>query len=345
MHFNFVLGRLFLLVVLLCAMPVQAEEVLRVLAWPGYADADLVHAFEQRYRVRVEVTTINLDDEMWERLSIGQGRDFDVFAVNTAELQRYIDSGISIPVNPANIPNTARQLPRFRDIAAIAGIMRLNKVYAIPYTYSEMGLIYDRKAFAVPPDSFTVLWDKRYKGRVLAYQSSEHNFSLAAMALGLKNPFQIPANEFRRVSHALVELRRNVLTFYSSPEEATALFMHNHIALLFGNYGTQQVNLLKKAGADIAYVIPKEGALAWLDCWSVTRGAKNPGLSEAWINYTLEAAVSHALTVRQGLSNTLEETPELRKTDKIIWLQRVEDTGRRAALWDRIIAGDLPGKF
>lgn len=347
MFHNIAFLRTFLAMILLAlfSAPALAEEALRVLAWPGYADPDLVQAFEQRYKVKVEVTLISSDDTMWERLSSGQGENFDVFAVNTAELQRYIDKGISTPLIPANIPNTAKQLPRFLDLAAIPGITRNGEVYAIPYTYSEMGLIYDRKAFKTPPDSFAALWDKRYKGRVLAYQASEHNFSLSAMVLGLKNPFRIPPADFKRISRHLVELRRNVLSFYSSPEEATELFMNNHIALLFANYGTQQVTMLKKAGADIGYVIPKEGALAWLDCWAITRGAKNRKLAEAWINYTLEAPVSHALVERQGLSNTLEAPATVHDTDNILWLQRVEDVARRAALWDKIISGSTPEKF
>lgn len=339
--------RFFPLLLVLAFPPTAAlaEETLRVLAWPGYADPDLVEAFEQRHKVKVEVTLISSDDAMWERLSTRQGGDFDVFAVNTAELQRYIDADISIPITPADIPNTAKQLPRFRELSAIPGITRSGAVYAIPYTYSEMGLIYDRKTFSTPPDSFAAMWDKRYKGRVLAYQASAHNFSLAAMVLGLNNPFYIAGNDFRRVSRHLVELRRNVLTFYSQPEEATSLFMQNHIALLFANYGSQQVRMLQKAGADIGYVIPKEGALAWLDCWALTRGVKNRKLAEAWINYTLEAPVSHALTERQGLSNTLEDPPAVHKADKIIWLQQVEDAPRRASLWDKIISGDVPERF
>lgn len=173
------------------------------------------------------------------------------------------------------------------------------------------------------------------------YDASEHNFSLAALSLGLENPFQIADSDFHRISQYLVALRRNVLTYYEKPEDATALFMQNNIALLFANYGSQQVTLLKKAGANIGYVIPREGALAWLDCWSITRFAENKTLAEAWINYTLEPQVSRALTLRQGLANTLEDPSTLDKTDKIIWLQQVEDISRRKLLWDKIISGEV----
>jgi putative spermidine/putrescine transport system substrate-binding protein len=324
--------------------PALAEETLRVLAWPGYADPDLVQVFEQRYKVKVEVTIVGSDDEMWELLSGGQGAKFDVFAVNTAELQRYIDRGISIPLNPADIPNTARQLARFHNLSEIPGITRDGKVYAIPYTYSEMGLIYDRKAFKTPPDSFSVMWDKRYKGRVLMYQGSTHNFSLTALVSGLRNPFHIGAGDFKRLSRRLVELRRNVLTFYSQPEEATQLYIGNRAVLLFANYGAQQVKMLQEAGADVGYLIPKEGALAWLDCWSLSKGVRNRKLAEVWINFTLEENISHALTERQGLSNTLEESL-LAQDAKLIWLQQVEDSAKRAQLWEKIFSGDRPEKF
>lgn len=327
------------------SLEAYSQETLSVLAWPGYADPDFVKIFEQRHQVKVNVTVIDSDDTMWNRLNASKGDKFDVFAVNTAQLQRYIDKGISVPLTLSNIPNTKKQLPRFRNLASISGHIRNGQAYAIPYTYSEMGLIYDRNEFTQPPDSFSVMWDKRYKGRVLMYEGSEHNFSFAALSLGLKNPFQIPDSEFDQVVHRIIALRRNVLTYYKGPEDATALFKENHIALLFANYGSQQVKLLKEAGANIGYVIPKEGALAWLDCWSVTRDAKNKTLAEEWINFVLEQEVSHALSERQGLANTLEEPEGLTESDKIIWLERVENTDKRKLLWDKIISGEVPEEF
>lgn len=324
--------------------PGQAVETLRVLTWPGYADPDLVKAFEKKYDVRVEVSFVSSDDVLRQKIQANHGGDFDVFAANTAELQYYMAQQLVLPLQLANIPNTAQQLPRFREVTRIPGITRLGEVYAVPYTYSEMGLIYDRQQFKVPPTSLSVLWDPAYQGRVLAFDVSGHNFSLAAMALGLA-PFQIPDNRYKSVIDQLIALRRNVLTFYTQPEESVELFRRHKVAVLFANYGQQQLKLLRDAGADVAYVIPTEGALAWLDCWAVTRGVKNKALAERWINYMLDKTVSHELTRRQGLSNTIEASLTARENDKIIWLEPVEDDKRRAVLWARIISGDRPGRF
>jgi len=340
----------YLLAVLLLALgsasPLAcARETLRVLAWPGYADRDLVKQFEDRYDATVEVTFVSSDEILWEKVKSGQGGDFDVFAVNTAELTRYIDQGLSIPLDLSHIPNTRHQLPRFSNLQSIPGITREGRVYAIPYTYSAMGLIYDRKQVKKPPTSMAAMWDPRLKGRVLAYDGSSQNFSMVALSLGIKTPFQLKEKDFRRVAKRLVALRANVLTFYTLPEESIALFRDNSIALMFANYGTQQVDQLRKAGADIGYVIPQEGALAWLDCWTITRGVRNKRLAEDWINYTLEKPFSDALTQRQGLANTIEPSPSADKSDKIIWLEPVEDFKMRAELWTRILSGDRAAKF
>ncbi len=319
----------------------QAAPVLRVLAWPGYADADIVKRFEEQHKVKVQVSIVSSDESLWERVNARGGADVDVFAVNTAELKRYVDAGLVVPLNLANVPNAAHQLPRFRNLAAIPNLTREGRVYALPYTYSEMGLIYDRKQVASPPPSISALWDPQYKGRVLAFDTASHNFSIAAMALGKPNPFQIDEASYPEVVRHLVALRRNVLTFYSLPEEAVELFRTQRVALVFANYGTQQVQQLRKAGFDIGYTIPQEGALAWLDCWTVTRGAHDKALAEAWINHMLERSASTALTERQGLANTIVASSEP-PNSRIIWLEPVENAERRTALWGRIVSGARP---
>jgi putative spermidine/putrescine transport system substrate-binding protein len=344
--------QLLTLLVVLLALPAHGAhaatdapvKTLRVLAWPGYADADVVKIFERKQEVRVDLTVVASDAIMWEKISANQGGDFDVFAVNTAELQRYIKRGLVQPVDTRAIPNTRRQLPRFSNPGAIAGLTHDGKTYGIPFTYAEMGLIYDRGQFAEPPDSIAALWDPRLRGRVLAYSGASHNFSLAALALGNASPFRIGASDWPKAVDRLIALRRNVLGFYTEPEEATRLFLGHHAALLFANYGSQQVRMLKAAGADIGYAIPKEGALAWLDCWTITRGAKDVRLAHAWIDFMLGNEVSGMLVSRQGLANTISESPGHDASDRLFWLEPTEDEARREKMWARILSGDRAGK-
>lgn len=323
-----------------CAAFARERPTLRVLSWPGYADADVVRSFEKRHEVRVEVTLVASDTVLWEKMSANGGADFDVFAVNTAELQRYIDQNLAQAVDPAAIPNTRGQLPRFRKLDDIRGLTRQGKVFGIPYTYAEMGLIYDRTQLDSPPDSITVLWDPRFRGRILAYNGASHNFSLAALSLGSQLPFTIAEPDWPKTVERLIDLRRNVLAFYTQPDEAAELFRTRRAALLFANYGMQQVQLLRSQGADIGYIVPREGALAWLDCWAISSGARDRALAHAWIDHLLEPEVSKLLVTRQGLSNTVSDSGTSRAEDRLIWLEPVEDVARREKLWGRVVSGD-----
>ncbi|WP_310386142.1 ABC transporter substrate-binding protein [Roseateles sp.] len=317
---------------------------LRILAWPGYAEPEIIKSFEQRTGAQIDLTLIDSDLDLWQKMNAKQGLNFDVFAVNTAELQRYVQQGLVANLETGLIPNLTRQLPRFRKPGAIPGIVAGKELVGVPFAYAEMGLIYDRKRLPQPPESIAALWDKQLSGRVIAYNGGTHNFSLAAQALGLPAPFKLAEHAWLPAVEKLIALRRNAGGFYTQPEESVALFKSRQAALMFANFGRQQLLLLKAAGVDAAYLIPKDGALAWLDCWVIARATQNSGLAHAWINHLLDEPASRLLTSRQGLGSTTQESADYRADDKLIWLQPVESEERRNRLWHRIVSGDRLAK-
>ena len=315
------------------------QPVLRVLAWPGYADLDWIQAFEQRHGARVEFTIIGSDDMLRANLSRPADGGVDVVAANTVELAALLAQGRLLALDPGQLPLRAGQLPRFRQ--PIAGTAQDGQLYAVPFTYSEMGLIYDRRQLEAPP-SLGTLWDRRWQGRVLFFDGSAHAFSLAAQARGWA-PFALQPAQFPALARDLVQLRRNLLALYRLPEEPVELWARHAVALMHANYGQQQLKMLRDAGHDVGYVVPREGALAWLDAWAVLRTTQQPQLAQQWINHMLDPAVGAEFSRRQGLANTLQEPSDLDAASlhgPIVWLEPVEDEDQRQRWWRRIVAGD-----
>ncbi|MBB5202753.1 putative spermidine/putrescine transport system substrate-binding protein [Inhella inkyongensis] len=319
-----------------------AGKALRVLAWPGYAEPEVVQAFERAHGVRVELTVIDSDEALWQRLR-RQG-DFDVLAINTAELQRAVNEGLVQALDETRLKALPPQLPRFRDASALPGLTRRLsgrlQIYGVPFTYAEMGLIFDRRQISQPPESIAELWNPRWRGKVLGFDTGGHNFSLAAQSLGLPSPFRLSDADWPRAVERLIALRRNVLSFYSQPDEATQLFRRHGCALMFANYGSQQLTKLKLAGADVGYALPREGALAWLDCWALTKACRDPALAHQWIAHLLGPQASRLLVERQGLANTVSAQGSPAGSSRLIWLEPVEDAARRERLWARVRSGD-----
>lgn len=316
----------------------RAAEELRILAWQGYADDDWVAEFEKETGAEVSVVFAQTDDEIWSKIKGSEGEDFDLFAVNTSELQRYIDAGLAVPHDLAKIPNQQQTLPQFRDLAQVRGVERDGKVYGIPFAFDSIGLIYDTTKVDPPPTSMNVLWDPKYQGRILLYDASAHNFSFAALAEGIENPFDLTDAQLAEIKGKLIELQKNALSYYQSSDEALQIYNSNDVALIFANFGQQQLKLMKDSGAPIAYVVPKEGALAWLDTWALSKGAKNPELAEKWVDFVLQKKISDALTQRNGFGNTVTPLATANPDDKLVYLLPVENFQKRSDLWNEVKA-------
>jgi putative spermidine/putrescine transport system substrate-binding protein len=323
---------------ILRATSALAAKQLRVMAWDGYADEDWVKEFQEQTGSTANVVFIGTDDEIWAKIKGSEGKDFDVFAVNTAQLQRYIDGGLATPLDLAKIPNQKGVLPRFQDLTKVKGVMRDGKLYSIPFCFDSIGIIYDKGKVNPAPDSFATFWDPKYKGKILAYDNGEHNFSFTALTLGIEDPFHLSPDQMAKIKDKLIALKGNVLSFYTTPDEALQLFKSNDIDLIWANYGQQQVKAMKDAGANIGYVNPKEGALAWLDTWAMTSGVQDKDLASAWINFLLQKKIGEQLSQRTGFGNTVVESGSAGANDKLVWLETVEDATKRSDLWNEIKA-------
>ena len=218
------------------------------------------------------------------------------------------------------------------------GVERDGKVYGIPFAFDSIGLIYDTTKVDPPPDSMNVLWDPKYKGKILLYDASAHNFSFAALAEGIENPFNLSDAQLEEIKGKLIELQKNALSYYQSADEALQIYNSNDVALIFANFGQQQLKLMKDRGAPIAYVVPKEGALAWLDTWALSKGAKNPELAEKWVDFVLQKKISDALTKRNGFGNTVTPLASANPGDKLVYLLPVENFQKRSDLWNEVKA-------
>ena len=315
-----------------------SAETLRVLAWEGYADPDWVKDFTKETGIDVDVVFVGSDDEIWAKIKGSEGKDFDVMAVNTAQLQRYIDADLVKPWDLSKIPNQKDVLPRFRDLSKISGVTRDGKAYGIPFCFDSIGLIYDTDKVKPAPTSMSVLWDPQYAGKVLAYDNGEHNFSFTALTLGIDTPFKLSTDQFATVKAKLLELKPNVLSFYTTADEALQIYQNNDVALIWANYGQQQLKAMQKAGAHVAYIAPTEGSLSWLDNWAMTSGVKDPDAAAKWVNFLLDKKIGAQLSERTGFGNTAAASTNANDSDKLVWLESVEDPLKRSDLWNEIKA-------
>ena len=69
--------------------------------------------------------------------------------------------------------------------------------------------------------------------------------------------------------------------------------------------GELQIADLEKAGYHAKYMIPKEGAMGWVDTWAMSKGVKNKDLAHAWVNFFLSKEISESMTAKHRYGNTV----------------------------------------
>ena len=159
-----------------------------------------------------------------------------------------------------------------------------------------------------------------------------------ALTMGVQDPFHLSAEQLAAAKKKLIDLKKNVLSFYTTADEALQIYQNNDVALIWANYGQQQMKAMTDAGAHVAYINPKEGALAWLDTWALTSGVKDKELAEQWVNFVLQKKIGEQLSQRTGFGNTVAPFPSAGENDTMVWLEFVEDPTKRADLWNEIKA-------
>ena len=313
-------------------------DTLRLLTWEGYADAAWVKPFEEKTGAKCNIVYVGSADEMFAKMQGSKGADFDVLTFDTSIFKRYIDANLLQPIATGKIANAANLAAAFK---AVAPIMRGDKHYGMPFAWGSLPLVYDKAAFPAPPDSWQLLWDPKYAQQVISQDDANNCVTLAAIALGIKDPFNLTDPQFQQIKTKLIEMKKNLLTYYAGFDDGVSIFAQSKIKLMY-SMGEPQVPKLKEKGIDAAFTIPKEGAIGWLDCWTLSAGAKDLDLAHAWINACLDKSVGAYLSDKEKYGNTTNDEANTRNGvtygDKLIWLQTPESLEKRTAIWNEVKA-------
>ncbi len=314
------------------------SRTLRILCWEGYAEPEWLDAFKEKYDAEVSITYAGSVDEMFAKMQGSQGADFDLISVDTSGFERYIAAGLFLPLDMSKIPNAANLSPAFKNVPAV---MRDGKQYGVPFAWGSLPLIYDKAQFDIAPTSWEVMWDPANAGQLIALDDANNSVTLAAMVLGIEDPFNLTDAQFEQVKEKLIEQKRLLLTYYAGFDEGVNVFLNSGIKAM-SSMGEPQVASLREKGVDAEMTIPSEGAIGWLDCWEISSGTKDVDLALAWIDACLSNEVGRILSDDKNYGNVVNEEANLRAgfdyADKLTFLEAPENFEKRVEIWNEVKA-------
>jgi putrescine transport system substrate-binding protein len=287
------------------AKPAETPKVLHIYNWSDYVAEDTIQNFEQRTGIKV-VYDVYSENEVLEAKLMAGGSGYDlVFPSLRPFAERHVSAGLYAPIDRARLPNYVNLDP---DLLAGMTDADPDNRHLVPYMWGTTGIginvakVREALGADVPLDSWSLLFDPANAEKladcgISVLDDEQEAFSSALIWKG-RDPNRTDGDEIEVVREVFAAIRPHIRSFNNSQyinDLATG-----EVCLAVGYSGDvgQAAARAEEAGTgiELQYIIPKEGAVRWIDVMAIPTDAPHADSAYAFIDYLLEPQVIAAIT-------------------------------------------------
>ncbi len=255
-----------------------SKVTLNVLNWGDYIDPALLRQFEDETGISVKYTTMTSNEEMLVKLA-SPDNIYDVCFPSDYIIEKLIADDLLYKIDQANIPNLKNIDSRFLDLSFDPG-----NQYSVPYMWGTVGILYNTTMVTDPVDSWNILWDEKYAGEILMYDSMRDTIGITLKKLGYdintRNEEDILAAQ-----EALIAQKPLVRAYLTDDIKMELI---NGNAAMGVVYSGDAVYCISENPV-LAYVVPKEGSNVWFDNIIIPKTSQHTAEAEKFIDFLCDA--------------------------------------------------------
>jgi putrescine transport system substrate-binding protein len=290
----------------------QEDRVLNVYNWSDYIAKDTVPHFEAATGIKVHYDVYDSNEVLEAKLLAGHSGYDLVVPSASPYLARQIAAGVYRKIDKAKLANYGNLDPQI--LAAVAHADPGNQ-YGVPYMWGTSGIGYNpAKVKAAlgpeaPTDSLKLLFDPANAAKLAScgislLDSAQEIFPAALLYLG-RDPLSRDPKDLEKAAAAVHAIRPYVRKFHSS--EYINGLANGDLCIAFGYSGDIEQAKMRAAearnGVAIAYTIPKEGGMMWVDTMAIPKDAPHPDNALKFIDYILRPEVAAAISNAMAYAN------------------------------------------
>ena len=268
--------------------------------WSDYIGEHTNENFTKATGIAVTYDVFDSNETLEAKLLAGN-TGYDVVVPSGAFLGRQIQAGVFQKLDKSKLPNLGNIDP---VIMKATEAFDPGHDYSIPYFWGTVGIGYnvDKIKAAMPEGAPTDSWDLVLKPEVVSkfkdcgvtmLDAPSDILQSVLIYLG-KDPHSEKAEDYAEVQKVLTAVRPYIKYFHSSSYIND--IANGEICLAIGwngDFGIAQSRADEaKNGVKIQYVIPKEGALLWVDNLAMPKDATNVEQGLKYINNMLDPQVA-----------------------------------------------------
>lgn len=315
----------------------EHRQTLNLFIWSGYVAPDTLKVFEQRFNASVQFDLYDSNEALMAKLQSGS-IGYDVVVPTDYMIQILIKRTLLSPIDKSQIPNFDKNLdPRFLNKS-----FDPSNQFSVPYIWGTTGIGYRKDLVHGSIESWQVLWDERYRNKIVMLDDMRENFSAALKLAGYSLNSRVVADVEQ--ARDLLEKQKSLVRAYNSSNFQEILASGD--AWLVQGYNGQIVRAAQE-NPNIGYCIPREGATLSIDSFCIPKNSPHKTLAHGFINYMLEpetaaAVVNHTCyTVANRaatpyIKKALLANPALFPDQNVLTkCEIIEDLGQTVLLYDQ----------
>ena len=244
---------------------------------------DVNKEFEKETGIKINYTTYDSNENMYNKIK-GGGANYDIIIPSDYMIERMINEELLEKINFDNIPNYSNILPEYKNL-----YFDPNNEYSVPYNVGMVGLVYNTKMVKETPDSWSIMWDEKYKGQILMFNNSRDAFAIAQFLCGVS----LNTNNSEDWEKAYEKLKEQKPLVQSYVMDDVFNKMEGGEAAIAAYYAGDCI-LMADNNPDLAFVYPKEGTNIFVDSICIPKGCQNKEAAELYINFLLREDIALA---------------------------------------------------
>ena len=268
----------------------KSGETINVYNWGEYisngvdGSLDVNKEFTKRTGIQVNYTTFESNENLYAKLVSG-GANYDVIIPSDYMISKLTAEGMLEKLDFRNIPNF-----RYIDKQFQNPVYDPKNEYSVPYTWGVVGIFYNKKYVKEKVDSWKILWDEKYAGKILMFDNSRDAFGIAQKILGYSYNSTDPA----QWEEAAMLLKRQKPLVQAYVMDQIFDKMSSGDAWLAPYYAGDAATLVED-NPDIGFAIPdKEGTNFFVDAVCIPKGSRHKAAAEAYINFLCDPEIAAA---------------------------------------------------
>lgn len=254
----------------------ENDNTLVIFNYGDYIDRETIQMFEEETGIEVKYEEYITPEDMYTKYQSG-GINYDLICTSDYMIERMITDGEAQPIDYSKMEYFGNIDQKYMDFCKA---FDPENQYAIPYFFGTVGILYNEEMVDEEVDSWSVLWNEKYKDQIIMENSVRDAF---IVPLKLKG-YSINTTDKNALLEAQVMLmeQKHLLAAYLVDETKDAMISGDAaLSVIYSGDATVAI----EENENLTYVVPKEGTNIWFDCWMIPKTAKHKEAAEKFIDF------------------------------------------------------------